>query len=1100
MIVIGENNENSIYFIQTFIKGKKINIKYDYLLYPYLTKEFEDEQKIKYEISLFKLKLKDIKEKDFSENSIILTLENQQDGYFEAEISDINPKDNLFLFDFKFKRQTFFTEKYPSDQYNLSFKDQYEMFSNLFQYGEKKEITDLVISARDAFAKIEKYQFSFFVSVFSDIENLKEIISYANTFSTKKVSDLGTIKEKKLKLAKNLINSYFLDLINKILKDNEQNEKQREFQFKKMAIFQLYFDLVYQKEKIIDLLNNEHYNIHIYKRLLEKEKEFIEFTLPKNCINKLLTFIKKYEEILAILSYNKDFLEILEIIYENRELIVQKFNEYVKEQNDKKNEYELVDEKIMISDFIKIKISDNMEKIKNQIEKILSFEEKIRKNFVYFSGKKIFLEYSQLFNENNINDLIYLTQLINIINKKGKSYNNESLGIIHNKLMKFAREGKVRNRNLLLFIKDDKFLIDKKKYPEPVPLDILNGIDFEKIDNEFIKMWKEIKWLLIYRNLEKEFYNTVCNLVKHGKDFGKLFHLFSRDKNTLWLSEMNDKFIQLLNEEKPKNNPNFNIDATNLIYNLNSKNLPLNSLVKDCIEKVAKKESVHQIYYKIYTSDKFTVFNDELKNLIFEFYKNNKKFINPLYVGFYLKNNQNQENNEISNIIKKYVIEPLEIYSIKNSEKFILLKIIIENNLLENNLVNNEYIKSTKKVATNVIQNIISGKIKFNLIENFYINGKQKELFNRIQLIYQLIDKELIINNENICKDIIEKNINNIQKLLNDLENVQKKMHSFFPESKKKDIDKINKLKNNIKNNNLFYYTEPKIREEIDKYINDEDLFNLYLDFESSDIFFKIFYLENLEKYKNNEKLRMKETKKEIENLINIFKSNSIQDIDINRLCLLLNNLTKEEMKNLSTEIDKLFEQNKINFIIDKDNLVKELLIVSKKNLIYESADGFLQLIEMTEAEQEDFTHINKTIIKYLKEPTDVNIIEFSLELMKNYEIEFNEDTNYYYLKLLKMLKGKKNIVKFLLDNTLQKFNELIDYFTKMKWDKGNIPCLIECKIFFDKYINKKSTDKEIIKSFINGSLENKTFEENLKKLINSFDFIENVFPFLENN
>ena len=244
----------------------------------------------------------------------------------------------------------------------------------------------------------------------------------------------------------------------------------------------------------------------------------------------------------------------------------------------------------------------------------------------------------------------------------------------------------------------------------------------------------------------------------------------------------------------------------------------------------------------------------------------------------------------------------------------------------------------------------------------------------------------------------------------------------------------------------------------------------------------------------------MKETKKEIENLINIFKSNSIQDIDINRLCLLLNNLTKEEMKNLSTEIDKLFEQNKINFIIDKDNLVKELLIVSKKNLIYESADGFLQLIEMTEAEQEDFTHINKTIIKYLKEPTDVNIIEFSLELMKNYEIEFNEDTNYYYLKLLKMLKGKKNIVKFLLDNTLKKFNELIDYFTKMKWDKGNIPCLIECKIFFDKYINKKSTDKEIIKSFINGSLENKTFEENLKKLINSFDFIENVFPFLENN
>ena len=907
--------KTNIYFMQAFIKGKKIRMIYNTKLYPILEEEIEDENKIKYKIELFKLNRKDISIEEYKENRINLILENEEDGVFEAEINNIVSNANKFLYDLKFKRYTFFTEKYPTNQYNLSFETQYEIFRNLFKSEDKKEISELLITAKNNFEKNEIYKFSFFVSVLVDIVDLKEKVSFVNIFNPKKISELGEININKLLIAKNWINSKFSDIINQIIKN--KNEKEKEFQFKQMAIFQLYFNLVYQKGKIMDLLNNDHYNIHIFKKLIEKDNGYSKFTLDKECIKKLLTFVNNFEEILRIISYNKDFLETLEIINENSELIFQKFNENLKLKTTD-------DHKIFLSKFIKFKKNDNMEKIKIQIEKLLSFEKEKGKNFVFFSGQKLFIELAKLFDESNINGLIYLNQIIILINKRNKAYNKEALEIIHKKLMKYASEGKIRNTSLLLFIKDDKILLDKEKYPEPVPLDILNGIDIEMINDEFLKIWKEIKWLDIYKNLEKEFYKKICSLFKNLKHFEKLFLLFFNDKNNLWLSEINDTFISLLNEDSLNDYQNLK-NVVDLLYNMNLENLSLKILMKDYLQNLYEKKIIHEIYYKLYSCDQFSVFNDELKNLIIEFYKENKNLINPLYVGFFLINNRDLSNKEISSMINNYVIEPLEIFEIKESEKFKLLRIIIDNNLLDN-LVDIDYFKSTKSIATTLFQDITNGKIKFDLIEKFFYEKKEKELFNRIEIITKLIDKDIL-------------------------------------------------------------------------------------------------------------------------------------------------------------------EKNKIN-----------IKLMYKKNLIYESASGFLQLIELSEADQEDFTQINKVIIKYLKESADSSIIEFCFKLMQNYNIEFNEETNYNFLKLLNIFKDKIYIVQFLLDNTLQKFNDLINYFDKMNWEKEDIISLIECKLFFNKYINKKSKDKEIIKSFINGSVENNTFEENFKKLIKCFDIIKNIFPLLENN
>jgi len=297
----------------------------------------------------------------------------------------------------------------------------------------------------------------------------------------------------------------------------------------------------------------------------------------------------------------------------------------------------------------------------------------------------------------------------------------------------------------------------------------------------------------------------------------------------------------------------------------------------------------------------------------------------------------------------------------------------------------------------------------------------------------------------------------------------------------------------NIKKNEIFYYKKEEIKEKYEYYLNQKDLQNLNTDFKKGNIFFKIYYEEKSKIYKNNDIKIMQETENEIKTLINALKINSIKNINLNKLSTVLNKFSKDEIKNLGEEIDKLISQYEINSNIDKKKLVNEFLLVLKKNLIYESAENFLSFIEMSEVEQEEFTLINKTIVKYLKEPKDINVIELSLELLKNYGIEFKEDTNYKYIKILDIIKNKKDIVKFLLDITLKKCQDLIDFFDKNKLDKGDIPSLLVCKEFFDKYINKNNKDKDIIKNLINGIALSENLELNLKKLVINFDAIYNM-------
>ena len=322
-----------IYFIQTFKKEKQITIKYnDSLLESFKIKEIEDNEKIKYDVKLYRLDISlflNNKELKF----INIQLEDKEEGNFEAfiENNDLLLL-NLFIFNLKFKRKKLFIlDIYPSGQYNLTNLEQYEIFKSFI---DLKDISYLIESAKNVILNTEKYTFSFFINIFCDIELIDKMLDFCRIFDIRKIRFFEKIDKAILIRAKKKVN-YNFDKIKKyiIIRDRDIIENS----LKNIGIFLFYFNYYYQEEKVINILDNKIYNIYIYEKLIKKEKEFERFNLSKIWINRLFKFIQNFKELSSIISYNNNILETLEIINQNKISIFKLLGKREEnEKNDKK--------------------------------------------------------------------------------------------------------------------------------------------------------------------------------------------------------------------------------------------------------------------------------------------------------------------------------------------------------------------------------------------------------------------------------------------------------------------------------------------------------------------------------------------------------------------------------------------------------------------------------------------------------------------------------------------------------------------------------------------------------------------------------------------
>ena len=1061
-----------IYFIYSLEKNKNKEIISNFPLKIIKTLEKDDEKNKDFDINLYEI---EIDKNKLNKNDIVkIQLKENDSKPMDFLIDDIyNINRNIFLYKIVFNLRNDMTFNFiirtliglpPTFQNNLTIEEKYEIFKTIHKNSEN--ITkDLIYYTLEILEKNKGQNFSFFVTIFNDIEldEKNDLFRLMELFDINKVI-FENQKEQKVNVKKVLD---FIDILSKI-----KDEQILEEHINNCLLFLLLLIYKFHLNIKNDIFNNKNINKYLLKILLNDKKNvynqifFSDLKLSSKNIKEFINYIDNYKDILLIFSYNNNFLEILEIINDIFEVII----DLIKKDQTEEKKFQI----IKLGDFIITNKNDDLIKIKNQLEKLFSKEKKADINIVDISCE--LLEEYIIYHENNINELITLYKIIKIIsiNKVSFKYFDIAL-LVHNRLEKFAMEKKLINIKLLLFmetIPSSRRKMDKK---------ILNNIVIDKIDDEFIKKFKIINWSELLTIQQKELVNEICKLIKNIKYFTYLFLFFDFNEETdkFIIDTIKERFINLLEISTEKERENVIEDCSKLIYLLNIKNCDLKTFINKSFYKFYPSNIVHLVYSDIYTNNEYKI-NEILLDLIQEFYnkKENSKFINSTYLIFVIDKNKIFD----STNLLSYYIKYEDFFNLNQTDKFLFLEKIKVKKLKYRKCLY-DYIINCKNEINKIIEKINDSNIEYKLINQFFIKNKENELNKRIEIITTFLYE----NDEykNLFGEIKTK-IKDINKIINDLKIVKEKMNTYFKAERKEDIQEIDNIINSIELNNLNYYLYNK--EQIDKYLNIEDINELPLINENTNIFFKIEY-ENTKRNNENGLGVVDRIKKNLKNLLITLTSKSNYEY-INKLNQIMNQFNENQYNNLSGEIEGLIKFVGEKLDVNKNNIKNTLKYIWKKDVIYNCTILFKIIITHKDILKTDFFQINEVIRQYLEKPKNISVIELSITLYKNYQIEFIDDNNFEIFKTIKLIQNMNETASFLINIETKKLEKRVNQLNKEDNMKNTLKKLINFKMFIDDILSHKSKDVDIVKDFINEIFNTNKYKKDFITIINYYKLL----------
>lgn len=1080
-----KEKELVIYFLYILEKDKKREIT-SYFPLEIINSKIDEKENI-YKINLYKIIVdkSELKE-DQKKLKIQLVTErennNKETDDYSIDISDNNHK-NIYLYDIAFEYQHFLSpilSPHPP-QNIITIKEKYEIFKSL----NKNELDeDLIYFTQKKIETEKQYNFSFFVSVLNDIKKKEDLEKHCELFNINKVIfDDIIIKDffddKKIKELINIL------ILNKELSGDKLNN-----------YLLLILSLLFQYDRnIIDeiistILKYIKKSKALFKILLKYKnkktiKIFSELKLSGFIIDYLIRNANTYQDILDIISYNKIFLETLEIIIKNFGLI-----------KDLKTKNE-IEERINLHKLIIPNKADDLNEIRKYLGYLFNIEDDCRCQLVDISPD--LLEEYYNYNENNIDQLICLFQIIKmILNKnKNKLKFHKIASIVYKKLEDYALERKLNNMNLISFIENISVI---PNYRRNLNRKILNNIEIDKINYEFIRRFRAINWLELLVISKLEFIKQICELITNIKYFGKIFLIFDFNEaiNMAQMNIISKRFIQLLDTYEEKECENIVNDCSKLVYFINIKKCDLKSFNDYCYGCFSP-NIIHQIYCDICSSPEYKIYNDELKNSIKEFYnqKENKNLNKSIFFAFEILHNENFNPDDL----KSYYIEYKDFFDIKNEQnyKISFLEIIFEKQLLDNKMLI-DYLGNVKKELKVIINKIKDGTVDYKNIKIFFENNNSNELKKRIEISLKLLDE--YEDNKNLYNQI-EQKINDINKTIKNLKNIERKMNIYLTQTKKEEIIEIKDILNEIEELNLDYYLLNQ--EQINKFLTQSFFLKLPSDYEKNNFFFKYIYKEEKAKSKDEMEI-INNTFSNIRNLIKIMSSNHISHEKINYLSIIINELTEEEYCNIKTEINNLTSIVEEKNELEGEKIIKTIKYIWEKDIIYNISIIFKFLLEKKELKMTAFSSVNNVICKYLEATRNINIIKISVELYKNYNIEFNGDKNFELFKRIKFAHNFNEIAYYIFNIEIEQLqNKLKEYEDKNLFEyfyiKGELNKIIIFKGFIDSIlssINDDTRDKHIVNNFWNELNNSKEYQEGFIALIGNFEVIKEVIKIIE--
>ena len=991
----------------------------------------------------------------------------QMNNKYSTIIKNIDSNHDNYIYKFKFDYGNDFQEDiFSTPQLKLRKSEKFLLYLNYLKKNnmDKEELIYSTIKLLSDNKKKEnkKYEFGFLIIALFESFDSQYFIKFLGLFKLDLIKGLGIIPEENLLEISNFLNNFEKKVYTYF--EHEDNESDLIFNFNAIHF---YINFNFFQDKIKDMFSKRKARMNLYKVLLEYEEFFMGLSLKKEQIIELISteYDFSFHKLIQQLKYTYDFLSILQIINEKRDLFLKKF-------------IESKEDMLIEIEFLALpQKEDDIDAIYQEIKKIISFEKESNKYFVRISDRLID-NYTALFESDQIDKLIVLNEIINYLQKeeKGFSFHKNLDELIYDTGINLSNKKSLKNKSVLDIIENVNFYHDKLyNNPEYRSVEILSSIDVSKIDEDFIKKWKKLKLFEIFNKQNDSFINKVCSLVQKMSEFDTLLELLNKnendkeekdyDKNTILKTQ--STLERLIPTYSPEGCPNFNDNIADLIYYSDKYKANFEHFNKDLIQSKLNEKIVCDIY--IHLSKKF----DELSNNI----------INTI-VDFILKNPVNNKPENLVQIIKegkelrkylfnkmdKFLIKESDLYSKEESNNFKLLKGLINEKIFieDQNIQMTEYILESSSIIRCLITDINDLNINYLTTSFIFDNELGEVLYERLKIISSPEDDPKNIKEKlQFYYEMAKSGMDNLQNNLNDLQ-------FFYKNKKKQEIIEIDELILKIKNGKMALYNQykPKVEdfaESMENELKDKKIF-------LRSRFFRNLYIHNKKKYLDEEECVTKSLK-DFHELKNIFdkgglrssiKKNSKEKL----LATCLRGFKQENIKEeLTKEINQLEKLLEISDKIDKNKIIQELIIFSKREKVFNSSRAMLLFIDKSGAKKRDFSDKLKNINSNIFKKKELSVIKKSIEELKNNDINFDKFNP--FIEILIMFKDQPNAIDFLFQVTTEEIKNMHELLFELDEEfvtTNDLLNLEKCVEFFDKLGKKDKLkyyrDIEIISKF----------------------------------
>jgi len=568
---------------------------------------------------------KDIRTKKYKAN-IILKYENTN---FEAEILFKEDKNN-FIYDFKFEDYKGWTgNKSPPIYINYPKVEQIKLFIEVLKILKLEQCDKLfknLVTDSQCYITGQTYFLDFYLEILKSCYTQKEIKTLLMMFKLAR-----TMLPEKIEIKE------YTSILGNIEKDpslitrhcSEKDNKEK--YLKSFYTILLFFRYNYEKEKLQNLLNNKDLNKYFIEILPINYQFFINLDVPDELIFEILNQKNiSFKIIFGILSYIHSIEKLLLIINNNNDIIA--------------NCCLNVNAKINMSELANPKETDDLNKIINEIGKLLNYQLNNKKIFFLFD-EEFWKNYIQYNDKKNLKNLVLINKVLLLYQKVDKYFNSDKLGLkmkIHATGLLAIEKGELKNEELIDFIENEDIYFKDRNYESKGfrPLSVLKGIDLENADDKFFEKWNKSNIFKIYSFIDIEFKKELINKIDDMKDFGKLFKLFDYNdkkkfnKNTGAL--IRDKFINLLKTYEIEKCPNFIHDISLFIYIIDQRFQGIKEFLENKIEiNIQPPQTINDIY--LYLDSNYENISQNLIDTLANYFIENKDKLNGENILFLLK-------------------------------------------------------------------------------------------------------------------------------------------------------------------------------------------------------------------------------------------------------------------------------------------------------------------------------------------------------------------------------------------------------------------------------------------------------------------------------